>query len=373
MRRHALPNFLIQTVEVQITNDQVVPPAVQLKIAEYDFSDRPQYLAMTCRAAGGTACSPTGIIAVYSTAPTQAQQGALQYRGTMRWENLTSAAPESHFFWEQAEKLPSPETDTLQIIVDRGPVLGSDILLGASCGRTVNVVELGFADSTFTRNSGNFTHALIGEGGSGNQPSLDFARAMSYNVSRGVTVNACPVITLAGVPFTGREEVDNGISPGIRVRDFIVNTAIPVRSIGVNFNGLTNLFRADSVYVFDEGLRLRGLIGATGVNAGMDLNFNHAFQAGTAGTPTFGGSLDPNDRLAFMASTDPEIDVFDTYFWGLVARIPIRDPVIGPLRVARMGSGQQMLVGVTARGVVTVQIPAITNIYPANRWGGSTR
>jgi hypothetical protein len=32
-----------------------------------------------------------------------------------------------------------------------------------------------------------------------------------------------------------------------------------------------------------------------------------------------------------------------------------------------------MLVGVTARGVVTVQIPAITNIYPANRWGGSTR
>jgi hypothetical protein len=197
---------------------------------------------------------------------------------------------------------------------------------------------------------------------------------MSYNVSTGLTVAACPAINLAGVPFTGREEVDNGISPGIRVRDFLVNTAIPVRSIGINFNGLTNLVRADSVYVFDEGLRLRGLIGATGVNAGMDLNFNHAFQAGTGGTAgTSGGALDPNDRLAFMASTNPEIDVFDTYFWGLVSRIPIRDPIIGPLRVARLGSGQQVLVGVTARGVVTVQIPAITNIYPANRWGGSTR
>jgi hypothetical protein len=373
-RRHALPNFIAQTVEVQITNDQVVPPALQLKVADYDFSDRPQYLAMTCRVAGGTACSPTNIIAVYSTAPTQAQQAVLQNRGTMRWENLTSAAPQSHFFWEQAEKLPAPETDTLQIVVDRGPVLGSDILLGASCGRTVNLVELGYADSTFTRNSGNFTHALIGEGGTGNDPALDFARAINYNVTTGLTVTACPTINLAGVLFTGREEVDDGISPGIRVRDFLVNTAIPVRSIGVNFNGLTNLVRADSVYVFDEGLRLRGLIGATGVNAGMDLNFNHAFQAGTGGTPgTSGGSLDPNDRLAFMASEDPEIDVFDTYFWGLVARIPVRDPVIGPLRVARLGSGQQMLVGVTARGVVTVQIPAITNIFPANQWGGSTR
>jgi YVTN family beta-propeller protein len=373
-RRHALPNFIIQSVKVEITNDQVVPPAVALKITEYDFSDRPQYLAMTCRVAGGTACSPTGMIAVYSTAPTPAQQGAFPQRGTMRWENLTSAAPESHFFWEQAEKAPSPDIDTLQVIVDRGPVLGSDVLLGASCGRTVNMIELGFSDSTFTRNSGNFTHALIGEGGSGVDPALDFARAMSYNVSAGVTVSACPAINLAGVLFVGREEVDDGISPGIRVRDFLVNTAVPVRSIGINFNGLTNLFRADSVYVFDEGLRLRGMIGATGVNAGMDLNFNHAFQAGTGGTPgTSGGTLDPNDRLAFMASTDPEIDVFDTYFWGLVSRIPIRDPVIGPLRVARLGSGQQMLVGVTARGVVTVQIPSITNIYPANRWGGSTR
>jgi len=371
-RRHALPNFIIQSVEVEITNDQVVPPAVELKVTEFDFSDRPQYLAMTCRVTAGTTCSATDIMAVYSTAPTQAQQGAFPLRGTMRWENLTSAAPESHFWWEQAEKLPSPDNDTIRVIVDRGPVVGSDVLLEASCGRTVNMLELGFADSTFTRNSGNFARALIGEGGTGKEPALEFARAIAYNVNAGKTVTVCPTINLAGVPFAGREEIDNGISPGIRVRDFIVNTAIPVRSIGVNFNGLTNLFRADSVYVFDEALRLRGIIGASGVNAGMDLNFNHAFTAGTGGTPgTSGGTLDPNDRLSFTASTDPQIDVFDTYFWGRVASIAIRDPVIGPLRVARLGSGEQFLIGVTARGVVTVRIPAITNLYPANRWSGS--
>ena len=373
-RRHALPNFLIQSVEVEITNALVVPPALKLKVTEFDFSDRPQYLAMTCRVTAGTACSATDVMAVYSTAPTQAQQGAFPLRGTMRWENLTSAVPESHFWWEQAEKLPSPDNDTIQVIVDRGPLLGTDILLGASCGRTVNMIELGFVDSTFTRNSGNFTHALIGEGGSSKEPSLEFARALTYNVSVGKTVTVCPVINLAGVLFSGREEIDNGISPGIRVRDFIVNTAIPVRSIGVNFNGLTNLFRADSVYVFDEGLRLRGIIGASGANAGMDLNFNHSFQAGTGGTPgTSGGTLSPDDRLSFLASTDPQIDVFDTFFWGKVASIPIRDPVIGPLRVARLGSGEQILIGVTARGVVTVRIPALTNLYPANRWSGSQR
>ena len=364
-RRHALPNFLIQSVQ---TETDPATGFVKLKIAEFDFSDRPQYVAATCRAAGGTACSATNIIAVYSTAGTPAQQEQFAGAGTVRWENLTSAAPQSHFFWEQAQVAPSPESDTLQVIVDRGPAVGTNIVLAATCGRTVSMEELGFADSTFVRNSGNFTRALIGEGGSVVKPPLGFGRAMAYNVATVLQVNACPTMTILGVPFTGNEEVDLGISPGIRVRDFIVNTAVPVRSIAVNFNGLTNMIRADSIYVLDNGLRLRGILNSGGPNPGMDLNFNHAFLAGTGGTPgTSGGTLNPNDRFSFSATAGSQIDVSDTYFFARVAAIEIRDPVIGPLRVARLPSGEQFLIGVTAKGVVTVRLPAIANTFPAKQ------
>ena len=35
--------------------------------------------------------------------------------------------------------------------------------------------------------------------------------------------------------------------------------------------------------------------------------------------------------------------------------------------------GEQLLVGVTARGVVTARLPAITNIYQARAWGAPAR
>jgi hypothetical protein len=70
----------------------------------------------------------------------------------------------------------------------------------------------------------------------------------------------------------------------------------------------------------------------------------------------------------FLAVSDAEIEVYDTFFFEKVTTLPIRDPIIGPLRVARLASGQQILVGVTAYGVVTVQLPAITNIFPAAEW-----
>ena len=67
----------------------------------------------------------------------------------------------------------------------------------------------------------------------------------------------------------------------------------------------------------------------------------------------------------FAATDLPEVVAYDTWFYGEIASIPIRDPIIGPLRVARLPTGEQFLVGVTARGVVTVQLPPVTNIFPA--------
>jgi hypothetical protein len=361
--RFALPNFLVQSVQTEIDE---ATGQIKLKIIEYDFTDRPEYLGMTCIPSGGagSACLGDEIYAIYSTTPTISQPGDpvdFVERGTVRWENLTSATPESHFFWEQAAVAPSPDSDTLQIWVDRGPGTTTELILSASCGRTVNMPELAFLDSTYVRNSGDFTHALIGEGGSSAEPPNEFARVIGYNRLTGHTITACPPIIVAGVPFSGPEVIDFGISPALRVRDFIVNTGIPVKSIALNFNGLTNLVRADSIYVLDEGLRLTGLMSIGHANAGMDMNFDHAFDARTRGSPP--GSSD--DRLVFAAGDDPVIEVFDTYWYDKIAVIPVRDPITGPLRVSENAlTGEQILVGVTAAGVVTVAVPAITNPLP---------
>src|SRR5205807_4171490 len=103
---------------------------------------------------------------------------------------------------------------------------------------------------------------------------------------------------------TGDVDVDFGMSPAVDVSDFISNTGVKVASIATNFNGGTNLVRADSIYYLDEGLRLKGTSPAPVGAFGMDMNYLHAFAAGSPGTPTFGGAGNPNDRIAFSARPD---------------------------------------------------------------------
>ena len=157
------------------------------------------------------------------------------------------------------------------------------------------------------------------------------------------------------------------MSPAVDVSDFISNTGIKVLSIATNFNGGTNLVRADSIYFLDEGLRLKGTSPAPTGAPGMDMNYNHAFQAGSPGTPTFGGSGNPNDRLVFAARPDGNIDVFDTFFYGIVGSVPVRDPIIGPMRVAKDAGGNQLLFGITAKGLTMVRLPTFINPNPSTR------
>ncbi|GBD32268.1 hypothetical protein HRbin33_01232 [bacterium HR33] len=352
VRRHALPVFRVFKVKTVI-NDAGFP---EPEITEYHFDDRPQYVGTVCRGGDCTAGGGGDVIAVYSTTPTRGQSEPFPRRASLRWEKLTNlATPESHFFWEHAGvQATSQSSDTLGIVVRRGGV--ETELLSYLCGRIVTITELGFLDTTFVRNSGNFARVLVGEGGRGDPP-LVFARALTFDVNVGVTA------TCVDTSGTARPlNLDNGVSPDLEVRNFITNTAASVKSIATNFNGTTNLIRADSIYVIDRFLRLQGIIPVGGTNFGMDLNFNHNFDAKDELSPT---GVSPNERIVFAASAQATIDVYDTYFYSKITSIPIRDPITGPLRVAKLPSGEQILVGVTARGVVTVRLPAITNPFQA--------
>ena len=376
--RQDLPNFLIETYKVLRVNGGTIE-----EITVHDVSDRPQYVATVCRAAGGTACAPDSIFALYSTTPTQSSTTPFAGKATLRMEKLvspTSGFPLfGKFFWEIGATFASQATDTLRIEEIRGNT--SQVVLSACAGVTVNLITFGLGDSTYARNSGNFTHAFFGEGGN---ITTAFARVMAYDARQritgvGVLNNSC-VNPLTGrtTLAQGEDHVDLGMSPGVHVSDFISNTGIKVQSIATNFNGRTNVVRADSIYYLDANLRLKATSCTLAANLascltgapGMDMNYFHDFSPGGTCIPNCGSGTNKDNRLLFAARPDAKIDVFDTFDGGQLlsagvpVTIPIRDPIIGPFRVARDATGQ-LLFGITANGLVMVRLPTLTNPNPA--------
>ncbi len=368
--RQDLPDYLVEKYSIL-----TVSGGLKKNITEYNISDRPQYVATVCRVGGAPPnCAADSIFALYSTVPTVADPAPFTNRATLRLEKLhqpafsgDTTALFGHFFWELAQGSPSSTNDTMQIILRRGlPYNQTVTILSACAGVNVNFQTFAMGDSTFARNSGNFTHGFFGEGGKLSGGS-DFGRVMSYTTKAALnhTTNltcTTPNNAPAGFPESGRFDVDFGMSPAVDVSDFISNTATRIHSIATNFNGGTNVARADSLYYLDEGLRLKA-ISPDSAGPGMDMNVDHNFTPGGTCSPTCGGNGNINNRILFAAGANPTIHVFDTFYGALIDSIPVRDPIIGPLRVAKDAGGQQLLFGITARGLVIVRLPAITNTF----------
>jgi len=373
--RQDLPNFLIETYKILTS----AGAGTLEQITIYDVSDRPQYVATVCRPAGGTACPPDQIYALYSTTPTVSSTSPFSGKGTLRMEKLVSPTsgftPFGHLFWEIGATTANASTDTLRVEEIRGNT--SSVVLSACAGVSIKLESFGLGDSTFARNSGNFKHAFFGEGGN---ITTSFARVMAYDANRLLQTGvfqSCISPTHSALA-SGFNDVDFGMSPGVNVSDFISNTGIHVASVATNFNGLTNVVRADSIYYLDSNLRLKatsctlgvGGVGCVTGSPGMDMNYFHDFSPGGSCTPTCGGGANVNNRLLFAARPDASIDVFDTFDGsqllsaGVPVTIPIRDPIIGPLRVAKDATGQ-LLFGITAKGLVMVRLPTLVNPNPA--------
>ncbi|OYV66064.1 MAG: hypothetical protein B7Z72_11845, partial [Gemmatimonadetes bacterium 21-71-4] len=214
-------------------------------ITSYELADRPQYLGTTCRPGAVTACD--SVIVVYSTTPTGAQPTPFADRGYLAWENITAPLGShgaGHLFYEQASR--GTTQDTIEIIAVRDTIPGVPI-------RDIEV----------------------GPG------------ARRY------------------APWT---QVDAGVSDALYVSDFLVNRASRVLSVATNFNGRTNLVRADSIYAFDWTLKQTGLMQVGSGVAGMDFDPNNAFDASTRTS----GTLNKNDRLVYASDPSVGISVFDT-------------------------------------------------------------
>jgi hypothetical protein len=332
--RYLLPNIIVSTITTTTSATSGLPIRVE---TVYDFSDRPQFIGANCHEVGGV-CQD--VILTYSTTPTPGQPGPFSdLNGTLRWENLTkgvtpaghSDSTTSHFFFEQAIGQAGARGDTLKITRRDADGVGQAVLVPAfsALGSTViSINKLGFRDTTFVRASGNFRRSVFGEGG-----SVVNSRAMMYDVDRGYDPSFW--------------WIDLGVSPPVDVSDFIANTSARMFGVAINFDGGLAAFRADSTYITNPALRLMGIFNTTVSNAGLDF---HPQNTGINSFPL-------NTRLAFAASSEPLIEIYDTNCYLRVGTIPIRDPIIGPVTAALRPSGQLVLVGATAKGVVIAQLP----------------
>src|SRR5581483_8158860 len=169
------------------------------------------------------------------TTPTQSSTSPFNGTGTLRMEKLKNTIDTTqlfgHFFWEIGNANASATTDTLRVVMRRGlPYNQTRVILSACAGVTINFNTFGLGDSTYARNSGNFTHGFFGEGGNG---SAAYRRVMSYT-SRQPLVHGATTDTLCFTspadslgPFdVGDRDVDFGMSPAVDVSDFISNTGI---------------------------------------------------------------------------------------------------------------------------------------------------
>jgi hypothetical protein len=336
--RYPLPNIIAYSV-TSVRSDQTDEIITQRTV--YDFSDRPQYIASTCTggSAAGSPCED--VVLVYSTTPTPGQSTPFPRRGTVRWENLSKAT--SHFFFEQAMGQTANRADTLEVERYAAGGVGSDSTLVPFAQRVplpdgtfynysivIRIDQLAFRDTTYVRNSGNFRRAVVGEGG----PVLG-SRGMLYDAIAGFDL-------LPPVPV-----IDRGVSRAMDVSDYIANSFARVQGVGINFDGELAAIKGDSTYVFDRTLRLQGIFQSRGSTGGLDF---HPQNRGV-------NSPDLATRLAFVASSEPVIDIYDTWCFRRVGAVPIRDPIIGPVRASRRADGALVLVGATVRGVTLVELP----------------
>jgi hypothetical protein len=335
--RYALPNLIVNTITSSLSTT-TGEPIVQRTV--YDFSDRPQFLATTCTSDSSSVGPCRDVVLVYSTTPTLGQVLPFGKAGTIRWENLTRRT--SHLFFEQAMGQSEGRSDTLEVLRYAANGIGSDSVLvpakqsvlladGTTFAYSV-VVRLGalaFRDTTFVRGSGNFRRAVLGEGG-----LVSGSRVMSYDATAGFDrTTPTPVI-------------DMGVSRAMDVSDFIANTYSRVSGVGINFDGELSAVKGDSTYIFDRTLRLQGILQSRPGAGGLDF---HPLNTGRS-------SALLKTRLSFVASSEPVIDVFDTHCYRKIAAIPIRDPIIGPIRATVRPNGQLVLVGATVRGVTVVSL-----------------
>ena len=116
-----------------------------------------------------------------------------------------------------------------------------------------------------------------------------------------------------------------GQSNEVQIADLVDNASERVTGLGLNANGTLGVARGDfAAYYFDRALRLEGSY-YEDINPG---GFGAALHP--LHDEESGGSDD--ETLSFVGTAESTIKIIDTFHFFARGEIPIRDPIVGPLR-----------------------------------------
>jgi hypothetical protein len=311
------PNVNIFEIKFNRDNNGVQ----RLSVVFHDFSDRPQYVAQ----------DNVGRL-LYSTLPTTAAPN-----GTMRVADKQAG-------WAQAEvklltgrKLTQPDSFTVTVLnVDSmrvftgtggdaieiydhvsgfpGQIIRSGIrsMNGALDSLTVDPRSdivwvagridrtlVGLSDTTYVAASGDRRRVGFAEGARGSGRIFIWEAAVS--------------------------EISNEIT----VADLVGNTAEHIVGIDMNHDGTLNTARGlSSAYYFKEDLRLQGHFAAVAFPGGSGAGLHPGHPSYTNFPPS-----GPN-TLGYVA-TGQTVKIVDTVHFNERGEIPVRDNIVGPLKVSR--------------------------------------
>ena len=346
--RYSTPNTRLWYINESVnTSDGLVKYTGEY----YDYSDRPQYVAM----------SENGNI-YFSTRPT-----ASAPEGTIR--RIDPDVPgELEQIWQYGDESPLGEysvinadavtifvggtgvSDEIQICDHAVGAAPSTICFrgnsvtnvaaqvraagGDAVAERVTAESLALTDTTFVAVGGDRKWVAFGEGNTAGRPG----RIMMVHDPLGST-------TLDA-------------TPGISVRDLTDNASDRVTGVAINNNSSTvGVHGAEAYFAeisddFRFQLRLQGKFATSGTGSGI------VFHPENDGT-----SNDTNRRrVSFVAAGEPKVQIIDSYFFRMRGELELRAPLRGPIRAinptaAEAAAGVVVkLFGLSADGLVIIDV-----------------
>jgi hypothetical protein len=181
----------------------------------------------------------------------------------------------------------------------------------------LDIQEIGLSDTTFVAVSGDHRMVALGEG------ARTHGRVFSFEDRAG--------------------QVDGPLVKFGEIRDLVGNAAERVIGLALNADGSLGVARGSDAFFFSRDLRLQGEVPTASGVGGVDMHpenptIDRAFVSGVQA-----------NGLAF-------IDVIDSFHFGRVSRIFLRDPVVGPIRAVRAPGGTLMLYAITSGGLVSLTV-----------------
>lgn len=346
--RYRTPNARLWYVKEAANADGTVKYTGEI----FDYSDRPQYVAMSQNgniyfSTRPTSTAPAGTIRrIDPDVPGELQQ-IWQYgdESPIGEYSVVNADAVTIFVYpagsDQIEICDHPVGGTVSSICFRGTsVTGLTASIRAAGGdavaERVAAASLALTDTTFVDVGGDRRWVAFGEGNTEGRPGRIM---MVYDPLGSTTLDA---------------------TPGISVRDLTDNASDRVTGVAINSNSSTvGVHGAEAYFAevnddFRFQLRLQGKFATSGSGSGIVF---HPLNDGT--------SSDANTRrIAVVAAGEPKLQIIDTYFFRMRGEIPLQAPLFGPLRAilptpTEAASGVVMKIfGLSAGGLVIVDVLA---------------